>query len=236
MTVPLIDETPQGAGRALVTGASSGIGAAIVDRLLDSGWRVLAASRTPPARGHARLEWRETDLADPADVAALATAVGPLDAVVYAAGIQSSAVLGELDAAVGEAMWRLHVQAPTELLNALVGSIPDGGRVVLIGSRTSSGVAGKSQYAATKAAVVGLARSWAMELASRAITVNVVAPGPTDTPMLSDPARSSTPPRVPPLGRLVRPSEIAGLTAFLLGPDGASITGQQLVVCGGASL
>jgi len=236
MTVPLIDETPQGAGRALVTGASSGIGAAIVDRLLDCGWRVLAASRTPPARRHARLEWRETDLADPADVAALATAVGPLDAVVYAAGIQSSAVLGELDAAAGEAMWRLHVQAPTELLNALVGSIPHGGRVVLIGSRTSSGVAGKSQYAATKAALVGLARSWAMELAPRAITVNVVAPGPTDTPMLSDPARSSTPPRIPPLGRLVRPSEVAGLTAFLLGPDGASITGQQLVVCGGASL
>jgi len=236
MTVPLIDETPPGAGRALVTGASSGIGAAIVDRLLDSGWQVLAASRTPPARSHARLEWREADLADPAAVSALASAAGPLDAVVYAAGIQSSAVLGELDAAAGEAMWRLHVQAPTGLLNALVGSITDGGRVVLIGSRTSSGVAGKSQYAATKAALVGLARSWAMELAPRAITVNVVAPGPTDTPMLSDPARSSTPPRVPPLGRLVRPSEVAGLTSFLLGPDGGSITGQQLVVCGGASL
>ena len=236
MSVPLVDEAPAGTGRALVTGASSGIGAAIVDRLLGSGWQVLAASRTPPARTHARLAWRETDLADADDIVALAGAAGPLDAVVHAAGVQSSAVLGELDAAAGERMWRLHVHAPTELLNALVGSISDGGRIVLIGSRTSSGVAGKSQYAATKAAVVGLARSWAMELASRAITVNVVAPGPTDTPMLSDPARSSTPPRVPPLGRLVRPSEVAGLTSFLLGPDGGSITGQQLVVCGGASL
>jgi NAD(P)-dependent dehydrogenase (short-subunit alcohol dehydrogenase family) len=223
-------------GRALVTGASSGIGAAIVDRLLESGWSVLAASRTPPSRTHPRLEWRATDLSVTADIAGLAAAAGTVDAIVYAAGIQSSAVLGALDATAGEAMWRVHVEGPTALLNALVGSISDGGRVVLIGSRTSTGVAGKSQYAATKAALVALSRSWAMELAPRGITVNVVAPGPTDTPMLADPARSSTPPRVPALGRLVRPDEVAGLTAFLLGRDGGSITGQQLVICGGASL
>jgi NAD(P)-dependent dehydrogenase (short-subunit alcohol dehydrogenase family) len=54
--------------------------------------------------------------------------------------------------------------------------------------------------------------------------------------LLRDPARAGTPPRIPPLGRFVQPSEVAGLTAFLLGPDGGSITGQQIVVCGGASL
>jgi len=226
--------TPQ--RRVLVTGASSGIGFAIVERLLADGWSVLAASRTTPAIEHPELQWRATDLSDPADVEALAAGAGPVDAVVYAAGIQSSAPLGELDAEAGAAMWRLHVAAPSALLNALAATLPDRARIVLVGSRTATGVAGKSQYSATKAALVGLSRSWAMELAPRGITVNVIAPGPTDTPMLADPRRAATPPRVPALGRLVQPAEVAGLTSFLLGPDGGSTTGQHLVMCGGASL
>jgi NAD(P)-dependent dehydrogenase (short-subunit alcohol dehydrogenase family) len=99
-----------------------------------------------------------------------------------------------------------------------------------------TGVPGKSQYAATKAALVALARSWAAELAPRRITVNVVAPGPTRTAMLDDPNRSTTPPRLPPLGRLVEPAEVAALTRFLIEPSGAMVTGQTLVICGGASL
>jgi len=75
-----------------------------------------------------------------------------------------------------------------------------------------------------------------MELLPRGITVNVVAPGPTDTPMLNDPTRAGTPPKVPPLGRLIRPQEVAGLVSFLLGPDAGAITGQHVVMCGGASL
>jgi NAD(P)-dependent dehydrogenase (short-subunit alcohol dehydrogenase family) len=112
----------------------------------------------------------------------------------------------------------------------------DGGRIVLIGSRTATGAAGRSQYAATKAALVGMARSWAAELVTRQITVNIVAPAATATPMLADPNRVGTPPKVPPIGRLVAPEEVAGLTAFLLGPDAGTITGQQVVICGGSSL
>ena len=114
--------------------------------------------------------------------------------MVHAAGQQYSARLGELDIEHGARMWQLHVQAPIALLNAVVTKLTDGGRIVLIGSRTSTGVAGKSQYAATKAALIGLARSWAMELAPRRITVNVVAPGPTETAMLTDPG-TRRPPR-----------------------------------------
>ena len=114
--------------------------------------------------------------------------------------------------------------------------MPSGGRVILIGSRVASGAAGRSQYAASKAALLGLARSWAAELAPRGITVNVVAPGATDTPMLNDPARGSVPPRLPPIGRFVQPAEVAALVAFLLGEEAAAITGQQIVICGGASL
>ncbi|WP_108259639.1 SDR family oxidoreductase [Mangrovicoccus ximenensis] len=68
------------------------------------------------------------------------------------------------------------------------------------------------------------------------ITVNIVAPGATDTPMLRDPARAAERPKMPPVGRMVRPEEVAGTVAFLLGPDAGAITGQSLVICGGGSL
>jgi NAD(P)-dependent dehydrogenase (short-subunit alcohol dehydrogenase family) len=98
------------------------------------------------------------------------------------------------------------------------------------------GVTGKSQDLASKAALDGLARSWAIELASSQITVNVVAPGPIESSTLADPARSATPPKLPPFGRCVQPEEVADQVAFLLGPIGCSITGQWLVICAGASL
>ncbi|GAA2360930.1 SDR family NAD(P)-dependent oxidoreductase [Streptomyces cuspidosporus] len=220
---------------AVVTGASSGIGAAVATRLLDEGWRVTGISRTPPVAAE-RMGWIPVDLARPEALRAALAPVTGADAVVHAAGVQRSARLGGLSTADGELMWRVHVAAAEVLVDTLADRIPDGGRVVLVGSRTMTGVPGKSQYAATKAALAALARSWAAELAPRAVTVNVVAPGPTDTPMLRDPGRSATPPVLPPLGRLVRPEEVAGLTSFLLGPDGGAMTGQTLVMCGGASL
>jgi NAD(P)-dependent dehydrogenase (short-subunit alcohol dehydrogenase family) len=107
---------------------------------------------------------------------------------------------------------------------------------VLLGSRTSGGAAGRSQYVATKSAMIGMVRSWAAELAPRGITANIVAPGATETPMLQQPGRASSPPRLPPIGRYIQPQEVAGLVDFLLSPAAAAITGQQLVMCGGASL
>lgn len=222
-------------GHALVTGVSSGIGAAIARRLLGDGWRVTGVSRTAPVDVDDRLEHRAADLLDPD---ALRRAVDGLQptAFVHAAGVMRGAALGELDPEAGRAMWRLHVEAAALLADRLVPGMADGGRVVLIGSRTAAGAAGRSQYAASKAALVAMARSWAIELAPRGITVNVVAPAATDTPMLRDPARRAVMPKMPPIGRLIRPEEVAALTAFLLGPDAGAITGQQLVVCGGSSL
>ena len=81
-----------------------------------------------------------------------------------------------------------------------------------------------------------MARSWAMELAPRGITVNVVSPSATETPMLLDPGRSGVTPRLPPIGRFVQPEEVAAVTAFLLSEEAAAITGQQIVICGGSSL
>ncbi|MGG5808580.1 SDR family NAD(P)-dependent oxidoreductase [Falsiroseomonas sp. CW058] len=220
---------------AVVTGASSGIGAAITARLLGEGWRVTALGRRPPAGDAPGLDHRAVDLTEtsaiPPVVADLAA-----DALVHAAGLMRGAPLGALDPEAGRALFRLHVEAAEVLADALLPRMPDGGRILLIGSRTSAGAPGRSQYAASKAALVGLARSWAAELAPRGITVNVVAPGATDTPMLRDPARAGIAPRLPPIGRLVRPEEVAALVWFLLGPEAGAITGQQIMVCGGASL
>lgn len=73
-------------------------------------------------------------------------------------------------------------------------------------------------------------------MAPRGVTVNVVTPGATDTPMLTDPGRAGLKPKLPPIGRFVKPEEVAALTAFLLSDLAASITGQRIFVCGGASL
>ncbi|RAU42059.1 SDR family oxidoreductase [Pseudomonas sp. RIT411] len=221
---------------ALVTGVSSGIGAAITQRLLAEGWRVTGLSRRTPEQPHPALTWIGVDLADAQALDAVLADIGPLDALVHAAGFMRTAPLGTLDPADGAAMWHLHVAVASRLVDRLIERLATGGRIVLIGSRTMQGAAGRSQYAATKAALVGLVRSWALESASRGITVNLVAPGATETPMLRDPGRAGTPPRLPPLGRYVQPEEVAGLTAFLLGPDAGALTGQTLTVCGGASL
>lgn len=221
---------------AVVTGASSGIGLAIVERLLADGWRVTGLCRTPAREAVERLTIVPVDVTDFTMLRPALDAIGSCDALVHAAGFMRTAPLGELAAGDGAAMWRIHVDAAAFLANALMPKMPVGGRIVLIGSRTANGAVTRSQYAATKAALVGMARSWAAELAPSGITVNVVAPGATDTPLLSDPARAGTPPKMPPIGRFVQPSEVAALTAFLLGPDAGAITGQQIVVCGGSSL
>ena len=219
--------------RALVTGASSGIGAAIAARLLADGWDVTGLSRSAPAPG---IRHRPADLSDPAATRAALAGIGPFDAMIHAAGIMRVGRHDAMNLEDGAAMWRLHVQVAAELLQALAPQMPDGGRIVLVGSRIAAGAAGRSLYAASKAALVGLARSVAAELAPRRITVNVVAPGATDTPMLRDPARVAEPPKTPPTGRLIDPDEVAGTVAFLLSPAARSIPGQQIVICGGGSL
>jgi NAD(P)-dependent dehydrogenase (short-subunit alcohol dehydrogenase family) len=110
------------------------------------------------------------------------------------------------------------------------------GRVIFIGSRVAVGMAGRGQYAATKAALIALAKSWAAEVAPHGVTVNVVSPAATATAMLDDPNRASVTPKLPPIGRLIQPEEIAALVSFLLSPAAAAITGQDIQICGGSSL
>jgi len=227
---------------AVVTGTSSGIGRAVAQRLLADGWRVTGLDLAPATLSHPAFLGVTADLSDAASlqraVAALALPQALPQALVHAAGVLRTGRVGEGHPDDARLMWQLHVQAASGLADALLPPMAAAGRgrMVLVGSRVSGGMPGRGQYAASKAALVALARSWAAELVAQGVTVNVVSPAATDTAMLADPARAGTQPRLPPIGRLIRPDEVAALVAFLLSDEAAAITGQDIPLCGGASL
>jgi NAD(P)-dependent dehydrogenase (short-subunit alcohol dehydrogenase family) len=222
----------------VVTGSSSGIGLAIAQALLAEGWRVSGLDVSAPVLDHAGFAGVKLDLVDGPATEAVARHLAGAEAFVHAAGVLRVGPLGGLNAADGALMWRLHVDAAARIANVLLPAMAaaGAGRVVLVGSRVAQGKAGRSQYAATKAALVGMARSWAAEVVAQGVTVNVVSPAATQTAMTDDPARQATTPVLPPLGRLIRPDEIAALVSYLLSPAAAAITGQDISICGGASL
>lgn len=226
------------AQQVVVSGSSAGIGRAIAASLLAAGWHVTGLDVAPPSLDGAGYRHLQVDLADGQAIERVAARLTDAQALVHAAGVLRVGPLGELDHAAGELMWRLHVAAASRLADAMVPAMArrGHGRVVLIGSRVAQGMAGRGQYAATKAALLALARSWAAEVAARGVTVNVISPAATQTAMLEDPARAGSAPRLPPIGRLIQPGEIAALVGYLLSGQASAITGQDIAICGGASL
>jgi len=237
-------EQPQ---TALVTGASGGIGEAICRRLLQDGFQVVSLSLEAPVMDSKRLVHCEVDLTDPAateDAARWAGEKFALTHIVHSAGAIRQALLEEVDRADLSALAELHLGAAVSLVQAALPAMKAAGfgRIVNIASRAALGVASRTSYSATKAGMIGMTRTWALELGSHGITANAVAPGPIAGTAMFE---GVVPPgsqaetqlsRSVPVGRLGRPEDVAHAVAFLLSPDSSFITGQTLYVCGGASV
>ncbi len=170
-------------GVALVTGSSAGIGKVICEHLLRQGHEVLALARRPTPIAHPRLHSFEVDLGDRASTAALAAELAARFAIttlVHNAGLIRPALLADVQLADLDALTELHLACAITLAQAALPAMRAArfGRIVLLSSRGALGLATRSAYSATKAGLIGLARTWALELAADGITVNVVAPGP----------------------------------------------------------
>jgi 3-oxoacyl-[acyl-carrier protein] reductase len=233
---------------AVVTGGSTGIGAAICDALIDGGHEVVSLDRQAPARpAHERLHSVMVDLSDTeATRRAAADVVQGFEVghLVHNAGVIRPNLIDAAEAEDIEALASLHLAAPLVLLKAFLPDLKSRrqGRVVLVSSRAALGVATRTAYAATKAGMIGMARTWALELAPHGVTVNVVAPGPIGSTAMFEtlvPPGSATEAAVSrsiPIGRLGRPEDVANAVLFFSRPESGFVTGQVLYVCGGASV
>lgn len=240
-------ESPvEAARRAIVTGGSAGIGAAICRHLLDAGYEVINLSRRAATIDSPRLRSIAVDLADAEATQRIAREVAaesPATVIVHNAGatlenLVESVTMDELDT-----LTHLHLAAPLALVQANLAAMKSArfGRIVMIGSRATLGLQKRTSYAATKLAMVGFARTWAIELGPFGITANVVAPGPIETEMLDglmgkDPERRQKLARTIPVRRLGTPDDVARAVTFFVAPEASFITGQTLLVCGGASI
>jgi 3-oxoacyl-[acyl-carrier protein] reductase len=232
---------------ALVFGGSRGMGAAIVRRLAADGRPVAftyaasadaadALAAEIEAAGGSALAIR-ADSADPDAIrGAVAGAVnrfGPLGVLVVNAGILMAGTIDQFALEDFDRMLAVNVRGVFAAIHHAAPHMIDGGRMITIGSNTADriGGPGSSVYAMTKAAVAQLVRGAALDFASRRITVNNVQPGPVETDMTAGLMDYITP-RLP-LGRIGQPTEIAGLVAWLAGPDAGYMTGASLTIDGG---
>lgn len=230
---------------AVVVGAFGGIGAATVARLVAEGWEVLALDRPQAlADGSGAAMTREIDVADPASVARSFAAVaehvartGPIDLLAICSGIVDSEKAGTVSLDHWQTMLATNLTGPFLCCQHSYPLLRDGGRIVLLGSLAgrTGGVLTGAAYAATKGGLESLAKSMAQELAARRITVNVVAPGAIDTPMLRahSTERKQGMAASTPLKRLGQPQEIAAAILYLASEDAGFVTGTVLHVNGG---
>jgi 3-oxoacyl-[acyl-carrier protein] reductase len=231
---------------AIVTGASAGIGRAIAEALLAAGHRVVSFDRQKPDWSHPAFEPVVVDLFDAEATAKAAADVAArhgISHVVHNAGIIRANLIEQATPADIVALAQLHLGAALTLVQAALPSMKQRhfGRIVLIASRAALGAATRTAYSATKSGMLGMARTWALELAAHGITVNVVAPGPVKTDMFhavipDGSTKEEQLARSIPVGRIGRPDDVARAVMFFSGTDADFVTGQTLYVCGGASI
>jgi 3-oxoacyl-[acyl-carrier protein] reductase len=235
---------------AVVTGASRGIGRAIATRLAAQGATVVAAARGDNAAGTAgeitaaggKAEAAAVDVSDTATIEALVTGTlarhGRIDILVNNAGITKDQLMLRMKRDDWDSVIATNLTGTFVLTQAVLKPMirQKGGRIICISSVVGqSGNAGQANYAASKAGIIGFAKAVAQEVASRNITVNVVAPGMVDTDMtraITETTRDEWASRIP-LKRLGTPDDIASAVCFLASDEAAYITGHVLAVNGG---
>ncbi|MGD9862867.1 MAG: SDR family NAD(P)-dependent oxidoreductase [Pseudodonghicola sp.] len=231
---------------AVITGASKGIGADLAQRLLERGYRVISIARHDPDFTHDNLVSVTCDLLDPAAVAQAATDIAGIHRVthlIHNAGLIWPNLVEEAKPEDLLGLTQLHLGSALTLLQAFLPAMKERGfgRVVFNGSRAALGVPTRTAYSATKAGMIGMARTWELELAPHGITVNVVAPGPVRTDNFwgiveKDSDREAALAQRIPVGRLGEVRDISNAFLFFCDPENGFVTGQTLYVCGGASI
>jgi 3-oxoacyl-[acyl-carrier protein] reductase len=231
----------------LITGGSSGIGAATCEKLLAAGHRVISLDRKPAATPSPNLQQVQVDLSDIRATAAMAHDLAeryPITTIIHNAGAVRQQPLEKVTEDDYQALANLHIAAPIALVQAALPAMRERrfGRIVLVSSRAVLGLAHRTVYSATKAAMLGLARTWALELGPDGITANVIAPGPIEATEVFHEIIPKDSPRLPaivqsiPVKRLGLPEDVARAILFFVDPQAGFITGQTLFVCGGTSV
>jgi NAD(P)-dependent dehydrogenase (short-subunit alcohol dehydrogenase family) len=237
---------------ALITGGTTGIGLATAKRFAAEGARVVVTGRNPETLEEARRELGDraevvaSDAADPVQVAELFERVarthGRLDVLFLNAGIARFAPLAEADPRDFDAMWTLNVKGPWLAMKHALPLLSEGASVIVNSSVAGQkGLPGTAAYSATKAALRGLIRSVAAELAGRKVRVNAVSPGPIETPIFGKmglPAKEAAElvdgiGKGVPLGRIGSADEVAAAATFLASGEASFITGSEIAVDGG---
>lgn len=231
----------------IVTGGSTGIGAAICDDLLQKGHRVVNLARRPLERATDKLINMTVDLSDRSATETAAEEVCAryrITGLVHNAGLIRADLIEDVSLNDLDYLTQVHLGAAISLTQAALPSMKANqfGRIVLITSRAALGLQTRTCYSATKSGMMAMARTWALELGAWGITVNTVAPGPIqDTEMFSavvpenSPKLDSMAASIP-VKRLGRSRDVAHAVSFLLDAQTGFVTGQTLMVCGGASL
>ena len=235
---------PLAGRKALVTGAARGIGASIAETLARDGAEVILLD-VPPAKTDldalaARLDGRSITLdICAADAAAQLIQQLPdgIDIVVHNAGITRDKTLANMTPEFWDAVLAVNLNAPQVLTKALLdsGTLRDNGRVILLASISGiAGNRGQTNYAASKAGLIGLAQAWAPLLSERGISINAVAPGFIETQMTAHIpfALREAGRRMSSLGQGGLPQDVAEAVAWLSQPGSGAVSGQALRVCG----